>query len=133
MKINKAIMWVLRIIPAIILLQTLYFKFTGHRDSIQLFEALGAEPIGRLGVGTLELIASILLLYPKTTKYGALLAVGLMLGAIASHLFILGLVYNNDGGALFGMALVTFLTSLILIWVHKDDLISQFKSILGKT
>jgi uncharacterized membrane protein YphA (DoxX/SURF4 family) len=89
MKVNKILLWVLRIVPAFIMLQTLYFKFTAHPDSVQLFEKLGAGTAGRLGIGTMELIASVLLLIPKTTKFGALIAVGLMGGAIGSHLFIL--------------------------------------------
>jgi uncharacterized membrane protein YphA (DoxX/SURF4 family) len=122
MKVNKILLWVLRIVPAFIMLQTLYFKFTAHPDSVQLFETLGAGTAGRLGIGTMELIASVLLLIPKTTKFGALIAVGLMGGAIGSHLFILGINYNGDGGTLFGMAVVAFLTSLVLVWLYKGEL-----------
>ncbi len=96
--------WSLRIIPAIILLQTLAFKFTAHPDSVALFTQLGLEPIGRIGIGSLELVAGILLLIPATSRFGALLASGLMFGAVASHLTILGINYNGDGGALFAMA-----------------------------
>lgn len=132
MKSNKLIMWVLRIIPAFILIQTLYFKFTAHPDSVKLFELLGAEPFGRLGIGALELVAGILLLFPKTTKYGALIAMGLMIGAIGSHLFILGIEYNNDGGALFGMAVVTLVTSAVLLWIYRYEIIDHIRRIAGK-
>jgi len=100
--------WILRIIPAVILLQTLYFKFGGHPDSIDLFRQLGVEPWGRIGTGVLELLASILLLIPKFTRFGAVLGIGLMFGAIGSHLFVIGITHAGDGGALFGMAILVF-------------------------
>jgi hypothetical protein len=73
MKLNLAniTIWLLRILAAIIMLQTLYFKFTAHPQSVKLFTELGMEPWGRIGVGTFELIASILLLIPRTTYIGA--------------------------------------------------------------
>lgn len=132
MKINKIVLWILRIVPAFIMLQTLFFKFTGHPDSVDLFTALGAEPLGRYLVGTLELVASILLLIPKTTKYGALVTLGIMTGAIMSHFTKIGIAFNNDGGALFGMAVVTFTFSLILLWIYKNELISQYYKVRGK-
>lgn len=114
---NKYIHWILRIIPAAILLQTLYFKFGSHPDSIDLFTQLGAEPYGRYSTGVLELVATICLLIPKLTKYGALLSVGLMTGAIGSHLFVIGISHAGDGGALFGMALVVMICSIVLIYI----------------
>jgi putative oxidoreductase len=51
MKFTNIISWGLRIIAAVILLQTLYFKFTGHPESIALFTKLGMEPWGRIGTG----------------------------------------------------------------------------------
>ena len=69
-KIN-IIHWILRIIAAVILLQTLYFKFTGQPESVTLFTTLGMEPWGRIGTGIFELIGSILILIPRTTLPGA--------------------------------------------------------------
>lgn len=108
--------WALRIIAAAILLQTLYFKFTGAPESVYIFTTLGAEPMGRIGSGVIELIASILLLIPRTTWIGALLALGTMMGAIASHLFILGIEVQGDGGQLFVLALVVATCSAILLF-----------------
>lgn len=120
--------WILRIVPAVILLQTLYFKFGAHPDSVDLFTQLGVEPWGRIGTGVLELIASILLLWPQFTRFGALLGIGLMGGAISSHLFIIGIEHAGDGGALFGMAALVLLCCLILVFVERKTLLARFQS-----
>ncbi len=125
MNANKFILWTLRIVPAVILLQTLYFKFTGHPESVALFSKLNAEPYGRTAVGVIELITGLLLLIPATTRFGALLAVGVMAGAIGSHVFVIGIESNGDGGALFVMALVVMVSSLINLWVYKVDLLND--------
>ena len=88
---------------------------TAAPESIYIFSKLGAEPIGRIGTGVLELIASILILMPKTTFYGAVLGFGLMSGAIFSHLFVLGISVQNDGGKLFMLAMISFLICIYLI------------------
>src|SRR5262245_175833 len=106
--------WILRLVVAGILLQTLYFKFTGAPESKYIFETLGAEPWGRIASGVVELIASILLLLPATAGIGAVLALGVMAGAIVSHLTKLGIEVQGDGGLLFGLALTAFLGSLII-------------------
>lgn len=115
MKSNKIIL-VLRIAVAVILIQTLRFKFTAHPDSVYIFETVGLEPFGRIGIGILELIAGILLLIPKTAWAGAILTLGLIGGAIMMHLTELGIVVKGDGGVLFYTAVVTFtLSGIILI------------------
>lgn len=115
MKSNKIIL-VLRIAVAVILIQTLRFKFTAHPDSVYIFETVGLEPFGRIGIGILELIAGILLLIPKTAWAGAILTLGLIGGAIMMHLTELGIVVKGDGGVLFYTAVVTFtLGGIILI------------------
>lgn len=111
---KKILFWLLRLVPAIILLQTLFFKFTAHPDSVALFSTLGLEPYGRLGIGIAELITAILILIPRTTFYGAVSGLLLMLGAIFSHLTKLGIETNGDGGMLFVLAIVTALFCLIL-------------------
>ncbi|KNB62959.1 DoxX family protein [Chryseobacterium sp. Hurlbut01] len=107
--------WALRLIPALILLQTLFFKFTAHPDSVAIFSKLHAEPFGRIFSGVLELITAILILNPKTTFWGAVLGLVTMIGAIASHIFILGIDTNNDGGKLFYLALTVFVFCVILL------------------
>ncbi|MDG3583613.1 DoxX family protein [Galbibacter pacificus] len=107
------------IIAAVILIQTLYFKFTAHPDSVKLFTELGAEPVGRIGLGCLELITGILLLYRKTSHIGAIIGVGMMIGAIVSHVAIIGINFNNDGGTLFTLACVT-LVCCIVVLLTKD-------------
>jgi len=124
-------LWVLRIVAALIMLQTLFFKFTAAEESVYIFSTLGMEPWGRIGTGTLELIASVLILFPKTTALGALLAVGLMAGAIWFHLTKLGLEVRGDGGQLFLYALLVFISSAILLFVYRNDLINYAKNILN--
>jgi len=122
MKTTSIVIWVLRVIAAVILLQTLFFKFTGAPESISMFETLGAEPFGRYGSGIFELIAAVLLVIPKYTWAGALLGMGIMVGAIASHLFVLGIDVQGDGGLLFGLGVVVFLCCAILAWLHKGQI-----------
>lgn len=117
---NPYLRWALRVIPAIILLQTLFFKFTGAPESVWIFTQLGVEPWGRYLSGMLELIAAALILWPRMTRWGALLAAGLMVGAIGAHLTTLGVVVQDDGGLLFGLALVVLVLSAILVWTQKD-------------
>src|SRR5882757_9010984 len=100
MKIPTVLFWMARLVVAIILLQTLFFKFTGAQESIELFTKLGAEPWGRIGTGVLELIASALILIPATVWAGSVLAAGLMAGALMSHIFVIGIL-RGDGGQLF--------------------------------
>lgn len=114
------LIWISRIIPAIILLQTLFFKFTAHPDSVMLFTKLGAEPYGRIILGIIELITSALILYPKTTFYGSLSGLLIMIGAIISHLTIIGINYNGDGGTLFTLAVITAIFCLANILITKN-------------
>ncbi|NMH89450.1 DoxX family protein [Flavivirga algicola] len=112
----------LRIIVAVILIQTLRFKFTAHPDSVYIFSQIGLEPYGRIGIGVIELIAGILLLIPKTIWIGATLTLGVIGGAIFMHLARLGIEVNNDGGVLFITAIVTFILSAIILYIYKNDL-----------
>ncbi|MGE6353753.1 DoxX family protein [Flavobacterium sp. NPDC079362] len=126
MKTEK-IAWVLRITAAAILLQTLFFKFSGAPESIYIFSTLGIEPYGRIGSGVAELIAAILILIPRTTWIGALGGSGIMTGAILSHLFVLGIQVKNDGGLLFSLAVITLLCCLGLLYFNKNKLFNLLK------
>lgn len=121
MKLTIIITWVLRLLAAVIMLQTLYFKFSGHPQSVALFTQLGMEPWGRIGTGVLELIASILILYPRTTGWGALLGLGLMSGAIFFHLTKLGIVFDGDA-VLFTYAVIVFICCLILAVMYRSQI-----------
>lgn len=118
----KITTWILRIVVATILLQTLYFKFSGAEESIYIFKTIGIEPYGRFGSGIVELIAAILILIPRTTLLGAAISCGTMFGAILSHVLILGIEVKNDGGELFILALITFLCSAILVFLNKSKI-----------
>jgi uncharacterized membrane protein YphA (DoxX/SURF4 family) len=121
MKATNIFIWILRLLAAVILLQTLYFKFTGHPQSVALFTQLGMEPWGRIGTGVLELIASILILYPRTTGWGAALGLGLMGGALFFHLTKLGIVFDGDA-VLFIYALITFVCCLVLFIKYRQQI-----------
>lgn len=127
MKLPVIVLWASRFTAAIIMLQTLFFKFTASPESVYIFTKVGIEPVGRIGSGIAELIASLLILFPKTSVYGAILAVGVMSGAIASHLFILGIEVMNDHGQLFIYALLVTIASLYIIWSAKNQLLSLIK------
>jgi len=121
-QMKKHLPFILRVIVAIILVQTLRFKFTAHPDSVYIFETVGLEPIGRIGIGVLELIAGILLLVPKTVWAGATLTLGLIGGAIMMHLTQLGIEVQNDGGVLFITALITFILAGIILYLYRKDI-----------
>jgi uncharacterized membrane protein YphA (DoxX/SURF4 family) len=113
--------WILKLSAVVILLQTLFFKFSGAEESIYIFSTLGIEPYGRIGSGVVELVASILILIPRTSFTGAMLGLGTMAGAIVSHLFILGIEVKNDGGTLFTLALITFVCCATIAYVERDQ------------
>ena len=116
--------WALRLIVAVILLQTLFFKFSGAKESVYIFSTLGMEPWGRIGSGIVELIAAILLLVPATVTLGTLLALGVISGAILSHLTRLGIALPavGDHGELFALAVVVFVGALIVLMLHRREL-----------
>jgi len=124
---KKYFPFVLRLIVALILIQTLRFKFTAHPDSVYIFEQVGLEPTGRIAIGIMELIAGILILIPKTVWIGASLTLGVIGGAIFMHLTQLGIEVNNDGGILFITAVVTFILAAIILFTYKHDLLKFFK------
>ena len=119
---KKYIPLALRIIVAVILIQTLRFKFLAHPDSIYIFETVGLEPYGRIGIGVIELIAGILLLIRKTAWAGAILTLGVIGGAIMMHLTQLGIEVKGDGGILFATAVTTFILSAIIAFIYRKDI-----------
>ena len=123
-KIN-IISWVCRFVVAVILFQTLFFKFTGAEESKYIFSTLMGpefEAFGRIGSGVVELFAVILLLIPSKAWLGALIALGTISGAIMSHLTMLGIVVKGDGGLLFGLAVTVFVLSGFVLIIHRREL-----------
>lgn len=128
--------WACRAVAAVILLQTLFFKFTAAPESVYIFTKVGslvhavmpvisismAEKFGRLGSGVMELIAGILLITPKYVWAGAVLAMATTFGAIATHLTVLGIDVLGDKGLLFGLAITVFVTSAIALYIHRRDI-----------
>ncbi len=128
----KTLSLLAKIIATIIMLQTLYFKFTAQPESVYIFSTLGIEPLGRIGSGVAELVASILLLIPRTSWIGAIVGIGVMAGAIAFHLTILGIEVQGDGGQLFGMALITLLCCAFVLFYEPAKMLSFVSTILKK-
>ncbi|WP_018970526.1 MauE/DoxX family redox-associated membrane protein [Rubritalea marina] len=134
MKLPKSLLAV-RVIVAVIILQTLRFKFTGHPDSVDLFSEVSNFAFGdaskegllRVGTGAIELIAGVMLLIPRTVFVGALLTAGTMMGAIMTHVLVIGIVFKEDGGALFGVALLALLGSLYCMWATRDSVLRFLK------
>lgn len=129
MKTKTYLLLTLRICAAAILLQTLYFKFSAHPESVELFTKLGVEPWGRIGTGIIELITGILLLLPATVFVGALMGVGIMLGAILSHITVIGIDSKGDGGQLFFLAWLVLIFCSTLCYFYKDQGVSLFHKI----
>src|SRR5205809_3124815 len=119
MKICTIIAWICRVAAAVILLQTLFFKFTAAPESVYIFTKVGLEPWGRIGSGIAELIAAILILIPATIWLGAGLALAVMAGTVFSHLTVLGIVVMNDGGLLFGLAFAVATCSIVLLFLQR--------------
>jgi uncharacterized membrane protein YphA (DoxX/SURF4 family) len=114
--------WVLQIAAAVILFQTLFFKFTAAEESVYIFSTLGLEPAGRIGSGIVELVAAILLLTPSAVTLGALLALGVISGAIVSHLTVLGIEVQGDGGLLFALAIIVFVSAATVLFLRRTEL-----------
>lgn len=116
--------WTLKLLASFIMLQTLWFKFTGAEESVYIFSSLGMEPWGRIGTGVFELIASVMILYPRTTVIGAVLGAGLMSGALFFHLTKLGISIKGDGGQLFVYALLVLLSCLLLLFIKRREVVA---------
>ena len=112
---------------AVILLQTLFFKFTGAPESVYIFNELGIEPYGRIGTGIVELIVAGLLLFKRTSLFGSILGLGVISGAILSHLFVLGIEVQNDGGLLFGLAILVFILLTINLTLQQEKLVDLIR------
>jgi hypothetical protein len=130
-KTQAVISWVLQLAVAIILFQTLFFKFTGAEESKYIFSTVGAEPWGRIGSGILELIAVVMLLTPSTVTVGAVLAIAAAGGAILSHLTKLGIVVKDDGGLLFALAIAVFISSAIILLMRRTEIPVIGKALFG--
>jgi len=123
MNLQKMIVWILRLLAAVIMISTLYFKFTGHEQSVRLFTELGMEPWGRIGTGIFELIASVLLFFPRTIGLGAALGLGLMGGALFFHVTKLGIKFDGDYG-LFTEALIAFICCGLLAFIYRKQVLN---------
>lgn len=121
--------WVFQVVTALILFQTLFFKFTAAEESVYIFTTLGMEPWGRIGSGAAELVAGVFLLVPRTVIFGALLSLGVISGALMSHLTKLGIVVKDDGGLLFGLALVVFASSLAILLIRRKEMTTLIRRI----
>ena len=131
-KVSLSLYWSARLIAVIILVQTLFFKFSGAAESIYIFTTVGMEPWGRVGIGILELIAAAMLLFNKTAWFGAFLALGLMLGAIGMHLTKLGISVQGDGGYLFFLAVLVAVCSAFVLLQNKAKVESVIRFLAAR-
>jgi len=131
-KVSLSLYWSARLISVIILAQTLLFKFSGAEESIYIFTTVGMEPWGRIGIGILELVAAVLLLFNKTALFGGVLALGLMLGAIGMHLTKLGISVQGDGGYLFFLALLVAVCSAFVLLRNKAKVESLIRFLAAR-
>jgi len=120
--ITIVVSWTLRILAAVILLQTLFFKFTAAPESVYIFAKVHAEPWGRFGSGIVELIAACFLLTPRLTWLGSLMAALVMVGAVLAHLTVLGIEVQGDHGLLFGLALTVLAATGVNLYVHRREI-----------
>lgn len=121
-KTQNIISWIAQVVAAVILVQTLFFKFTAASESVYIFSTLGVEPVGRIGSGIAELIAAILLLIPRAAWMGGVMGMGVMAGAILSHLTILGIEVQGDGGELFGLAVIVLIACGIVVFLKRKEI-----------
>jgi uncharacterized membrane protein YphA (DoxX/SURF4 family) len=131
-KTTLILLWIAKITAALIMLQTLYFKFSASPESVYIFNTVGLEPVGRIGIGVFELVASILIIIPATAYLGAGLALGLMAGALGMHFTILGIQVMNDGGQLFTYALIVAICSAFILWVEREKILNLVNKLLSK-
>ena len=129
MRTKTILSWIFRILAALLMFQTLFYKFSAAPEPVYIFSKLGMEPWGRVGSGLAELVASVLLLIPRTTRFGALLGLGIMVGALAAHIFVIGIVVHvnggpGDNGQLFIYALLVLISCLYLLWTERNKLLS---------
>lgn len=127
---KKIISWILRLVVAGILLQTLYFKFSAHPDSVHIFTLLGIEPYGRIGLGIIELIVAMAVLMPKFKFAGIIASIGIMAGAIISHIMVLGIEVSGDGGNLFALANTVMISSLGYLFLNLNEFILTLKTLI---
>lgn len=132
MNIIKLLYVTARIVAAVILLQTLYFKFTASPESVFIFTTVGMEPWGRIGVGVAEAIAGVLLLVTPTAWWGAVLSLGLMAGAIGMHFTVLGIEVQGDGGYLFFLALIVALCAAFVLWVDQQKILDTVEKFIKR-
>ena len=113
--VPKLVHLIPRVVVAFILAQTLFFKFTGAEESRELFAILGMEPWGRIGIGIIELI-SVIFLLSRFYIIGAIISLSIISTANFLHFTKLGIVVNDDGGALFTMSIIVIVMSLWLVY-----------------
>ncbi len=130
MKTGQLLYWGARLVAAIIMIQTLFFKFSASEESVFIFTTVGMEPWGRLAVGSMELVASVLILIPSLVWLGSLLAIGLMAGAIMMHATILGIEVKGDGGQLFIYAILVLLCAAYSFWISRKSIPVSFSKFL---
>ena len=143
-QLRNRVPWILAVLVAIVFVQSLFFKFSNSFETQHIFGTIGqwmegigvlrfaAEGFAAYGgytIGTIELVASVLILLRPTQALGALIAACVISGALFFHLFtplgvsvVINEMGERDGGQLFAMAVLVWLSSLAILWVRRHDL-----------
>ena len=126
--LQNRLSWLLQIVAAVIMGQTLFFKFSGAPEPVYIFTTLGAEPYGRWLAAVSELVAVVLLLWPAMAGAGGLLGLGVMSGALMAHLTTkLGIEVLGDGGLLFALGVVVWVACAGIVFLRRNQLLAQAK------
>lgn len=154
MKLKKVHLDILlSVYVSFVFVQSLFYKFTNSVETQHIFGTLdrwaggfGLEGVfapsgifSQYVIGSAELVASALLLggLAAGLKWlhglGALLSLGVISGAIVFHLFTpLGVVVLGDGGLLFAMACGVWISSALILWLNRAELIACIGGLLGR-
>ena len=111
-KIINVVLWVLQIGAAGMFLMVGFLKLSGNAQLVGLFEAIGLGQWFRYLTGTLEVAGAFLLLIPRTSGLSALMLAGVMVGAVVTHVFIVG------GSPL--MAIILLVVTGVVAWGRRQ-------------
>lgn len=142
--VKKYLPWVLALFIAVVFVQSLFFKFSNSFETQYIFGTIGqwmqTLPVlslfagvfaayGGYVIGTVELIASVLLLFRRSQAVGAIIACLVMSGAIFFLLFtplgvsvVINEAGDRDGGQLFGLAVLVWFSAITVAWLRRQQL-----------
>jgi putative oxidoreductase len=112
-RVVSGILWALQIFSAAMFLMAGVSKLAGLPMMVQMFGVIGIGQWFRYATGTIEVVSAVLLLIPTAAAYGAAVLAVTMIGAIITHLFIVG------GSP--AMPIVLLAATTVIAWARRDD------------